>query len=156
MGNGSIGPFRGDPDDPEVLKQEARNEDTIRRYYKRVYNGQDVDAIDDLVTETFKIHRNREVRKTRASLKAMVKETLANFFDLRVELEDIVAMRGDVAVRLNVWHKPRVGPHADKWMRIRGVQLAKVRDGRITETSVSYLAQEEVPADEVERHLPPA
>jgi ketosteroid isomerase-like protein len=153
MANGAVGPFRGDPDDPETLKEEARNKETIRRYYKRVWNQQDdtnaINAIDELVTENFVIHRAGKVSRGRAKLKAQVTETRANFFDLRVVVEDAAAMQGTVAIRLSVFHKPRAGKHKGHWMRIRGVDISRVRDDRIAETSVSYRPQERVPKAEL-------
>ena len=150
MANGAIGPFRGDPDDATFIAQEERSKDTVRRYYARVWNGADLDAVDDLVADEFVIHRDQQVRKGKTALKAQVRETLANFLDLRVDLEEMVALRGTVAVRLNVWNKLVSGD----WVRRKGLDISTVTDGLITETSVKYSAPEVIPADEAVRLLP--
>jgi len=151
MANGAIGPFRGDPDDSNVIAQESESKDTVRRYYARVWNGRDVSAIDDLVADDFVIHRDNQVRRGKVGLKAQVTETIANFLELRVDLEEMVALRETVAVRLNVWHKTNV---TGEWVRLKGVDVSIVKDGRIAETSVRYGASEIVPADEAIKLLP--
>jgi len=151
MANGAIGPFRGDPDDSNVIAQEDQSKDTMRRYYSRVWNGRDLNAIDDLVADDFVIHRDNQMRKGKAGLKAQVTETMANFLNLRVDLEEMVAMRETVAVRLNVWHKTNL---TGEWVRLKGVDVSTVKDGRIVETSVKYGASEIVPTDEALKLLP--
>jgi ketosteroid isomerase-like protein len=150
MANGAIGPFRGDPDDSEALALEERNKDTVRRYYARVWNGRDLHAIDDLVAENFVIHRDQRVRKGRNALKMQVTETIANFLDLSVQLEEMVALRNEVAVRLNVWHKNVAG----QWVRVKGVDLSRVVNGQIVETSVKYQPPELISAEDAARLLP--
>lgn len=152
MANGAIGPFRGDPADETAIAQENQSKDTLRRYYARVWNGRDVDAIDDLVADDFVIHRDNQVRKTREGLKSQVTETLANFLELRVHLEEMVALRETVAIRLNVWYRTAV---PGDWVRMKGVDVSTVKDGRITETAVRYGAPEVVPPDEAFKLLPP-
>ena len=151
MANGAIGPFRGNPDDSNVIELEAQSMDTVRRYYARVWNGRDISAIDDLVTDDFVIHRDHQVRHGKAGLKAQVTETIANFVDLRVDLEDMVALRETVAIRLNVWHRTNV---TKEWIRLKGLDVSVVKDGRIVETSVTYGASEIVPTDEAIKLLP--
>ena len=151
MANGAIGPFRGKAEDSNVISQENQSKDTVRRYYARVWNGRDVSAIDDLVTDDFVIHRDNQVRRGKVGLKAQVTETIANFLELRVDLEEMVALRETVAVRLNVWHKTNV---TGEWVRLKGVDVSIVKDGRIAETSVRYGASEIVPADEAIKLLP--
>jgi ketosteroid isomerase-like protein len=151
MANGAIGPFRGNPDDSSVIALETQSKDTVQRYYARVWNGRDLSAIDDLVTDDFVIHRDNQVRHGKAGLKAQVTETIANFLDLHVDLEEIVALRETVAVRLSVWHRTNV---TNQWVRLKGVDLSIVKDGRIVETSVRYGASEIVPTDEAIRLLP--
>ncbi|HWN55381.1 MAG TPA: nuclear transport factor 2 family protein [Methylomirabilota bacterium] len=151
MANGAIGPFRGKAEDSNVISQENQSKDTVRRYYARVWNGRDVSAIDDLVTDDFVIHRDNQVRHGKVGLKAQVTETIANFLELRVDLEEMVALRETVAVRLNVWHKTNV---TGEWVRLKGVDVSIVKDGRIAETSVRYGASEIVPADEAIKLLP--
>jgi ketosteroid isomerase-like protein len=119
----------------------------MQRYYQRVWNDHDVDAIDGLVAKDFMIHRDKLVLQGRDALKAHVKETMINFIDLRVHLEGIVAMRETVAIRLNVWHQTARGEQ----VRYRGVDVSTVRDGLITETSVSYTPAEIVPADDAKK-----
>ena len=150
MANGAIGPFRGDPEDGNVIAQENRSKDTMRRYYARVWNGRDVNAIDDLVADKFVSHRDNQVRRGKQALKAQVTETIANFLELRVHLEEMVALRDTVAVRLNVWHQTVRG----EWVRFKGVDISTVTDGLIVETSVRYGASEIVPADEAIKLLP--
>jgi len=150
MANGAIGPFRGDPDDAALIEVEERSKDTIRRYYARVWNGGDVNAIDDLVTDDFVIHRDQQVRKGKDALKAQVRETIANFLELRVDLESMVALRGTVAVRLNVWNKLVTG----EWIRRRGLDISSVTDGLICETSVKYGEPEIISGTEALRFLP--
>ena len=123
--------------------------ETMRRYYQRVWNKQEVDAIDDLVADNFKIHRDGQVLVGKEALKNHVRETLINFLDLRVHLEGIVAMGETVAIRLNVWHQTARG----EWVRFKGVDLSTIRNGRVTETSVSY-EREIVPTDEAKRLMP--
>jgi ketosteroid isomerase-like protein len=151
MANGAIGPFRGDPEDSSVTALEDKSKDTVRRYYARVWNGRQVDAIDDLVADDFVIHRDNQVRRGRAGLKAQVTETIANFLELRVDLEEMVALRETVAVRLNVWHKTAL---TGEWVRLKGVDVSTVKDGRIVETSVKYGASEIIPTDEAIKLLP--
>ena len=151
MANGGIGPFRGDPEENSVISQEDQTKDTMRRYYARVWNGRDLAAIDDLVVDDFVFHRDNQVRRGKAGLKAQVTETIANFIDVRVDLEEMVALRETVAVRLNVWHKMAI---TGQWVRRKGVDISIVKDGRIVETSVRYGASEIVPADEAIRLQP--
>ena len=150
MANGAIGPFRGDPEDSSVIARENQSKDTMRRYYARVWNGRDVNAIDDLVADNFVIHRDGQVRRGKDALKAQVTETIANFLELRVDLEEMVALRDTVAVRLNVWHQNVTG----EWVRLKGVDISTVTDGLIVETSVRYGASENVPTDEAIKYLP--
>jgi hypothetical protein len=150
MANGAIGVFRGDPDDSNTLAQEDASKDTIRRYYARVWNGRDVEAIEDLVTDGFSIHRDGKVLSGKAALKAQVTAAIANFLDLRVHLEEMVALRDVVAVRLNVWHKQVTGD----WVRIKGVDISTVHDGRVAESAVRYGPAEAIPADEAIKLLP--
>jgi hypothetical protein len=151
MGNGAIGPFRGDPDDPTALDQEEKNRLTVKRYYERVWEQDDVDAIDDLVTNTFALHREGKVLRGKAALKAQVNESKLKFFDLRVQVEDIVALRGEVACRLNVWRRTQLD--AGDWKRTRGLDLSRVEAGRITASAVTYQPEETVPPGEA---IPPA
>jgi len=151
MANGAIGPFRGDPESNDVIDQETKSKDTVRRYYARVWNGRDLNAIDDLVADDFVIHRDNQIRRGKVGLKAQVTETIANFVELRVDLEEMVALRETVAIRLNVWHKTNIT--AD-WVRLKGVDVSIVKDGRIVETSVTYGAPEIVPTDEAIKLLP--
>ena len=155
MANGAIGPFRGDPADEAAIAQENQSKDTLRRYYARVWNGRDVDAIDDLVADDFVIHRDNQVRKTKEGLKQQVTETLGNFFELRVHLEEMVALRDVVAIRLNVWYRTSASGTPGDWVRMKGVDVSTVRDGRITETAVRYSAPEIIPPDEAFKLLPP-
>jgi len=60
-------------------------------------------------------------------------------------------LRETVAIRLNVWHKTNIT--AD-WVRLKGVDVSIVKDGRIVETSVTYGAPEIVPTDEAIKLLP--
>jgi nuclear transport factor 2 (NTF2) superfamily protein len=120
----------------------------MQRYYQRVWNDNDLDAIDTLVAQDFKIHRDGNVLKGRQALKDHVTETMINFLKLRVHLEGIVAMRETVAIRLNVWHQTVRG----EWVRFKGVDVSTVnRDGQITETAVSYTPSEVIPTDEAVR-----
>jgi ketosteroid isomerase-like protein len=152
MANGAIGPFRGDPEKGNFIAQGKQSMDTVRRYYARVWNGRDVNAIDELVADDFVIHRDHQVRHGKPALKAQVIETLANFFELRVDLEEMVAVRETVAVRLNVWHKKT--ETGEEWVRFKGVDITTVKEGRIVETSVKYGASELVSADEALKLLP--
>jgi ketosteroid isomerase-like protein len=152
MANGAIGPFRGDPEDGKLIAQGKHSMDTVRRYYARVWNGRDIDAIDDLVADDFVIHRDNQVRKGKPALKAQVIETIANFFELRVDLEEMVAVGETVAVRLNVWH--RKTETSEEWVRFKGVDITTVKDGRIVETSVKYGASELISAEEALTLLP--
>ena len=150
MANGAIAPIRGVPEEAGVSKMERENMETMRRYYERVWNKQDVDAIDNLVASDFVIHRDEQVLRGRDALKNHVRETMINFLDLRVHLEGIVAMRETVAIRLNVWHKTARGES----VRFKGVDVSTIRNGQITETAVSYGDREIIQADEATRLMP--
>jgi hypothetical protein len=159
MANGAIGPFRGDPDDPDSLRHEENAMNTVRQYYERVWNQGDLDAIDDLVATEFIIHRNKEVRRGRAGLKAQVTEAIANFLDLRIHLEEIVALRANpawsasdrsiVAVNLHIWHKTIAG----EWIRRKTLDISIVGGGVIVESSVKYGNPEIVPDTEAAEEL---
>jgi hypothetical protein len=150
MANGAIAPFRGVPEESRVTTLESQGVQTMQRYYQRVWNESNLDAIDDLVAPNFMIHRDGNVLQGRQALKDHVTETMINFLKLRVHLEGIVAMRETVAIRLNVWHQTIRGD----WVRFKGVDVSTVRDGQITETSVSYTPSEVVPTDEAMRLMP--
>jgi SnoaL-like protein len=162
MANGAIGPFRGDPDDSDSLRIEQDAMNTVRQYYERVWNQGDLLAIDDLVAEEFVVHRNGEVRRGRAALKAQVTEAIANFLELRVHLEEIVALRDSaaassapastrttVAVSLHIWHKTIAGD----WIRRETLDISIVDADLIVESAVKYGAPEPVTADEADREL---
>ena len=159
MANGAIGPFRGDPDLPGNLRDEENAMNTVRRYYERVWNQGDLDAMDSLVAENFTIHRNGEIRHGRAGLKAQVTEAIANFLDLRIQLEEMVALRANrdgsksdrsiVAVNLHIWHKTIAG----EWIRRKTLDISIVEGGKIVESSVKYGDPEIVPATEADEEL---
>jgi len=149
MANGAIAPFRGVPESESITRNEREGVETMRRYYQRVWNDDNTDAIDDLVTPDFKIHRDGFVLQGRQALKDHVKETKINFDKLRVHLEGIVAMREIVAIRLNVWHQNVRG----EWLRFKGVDVSTVRNGQITETSVSYGQSEPIADAEASKLL---
>jgi ketosteroid isomerase-like protein len=151
MANGAIGPFRGVPDASGV-SAESRSTETMKQYYHRVWNKHEFDAIDDLVAENFKIHRDGLVLSGRKALKATVRETQANFLDLKVDLEGIVALGDTVAIRLNVWH--RDSTNDQKWLRFKGVDISTVKNGHIVETSVSYGPSESFHAAEAHKLMP--
>jgi hypothetical protein len=147
MANGAIAPFRGEPEDASVIAAERQGMETMKRYYQRVWNDNNLDAINTLVNSDFTIHRDGRVLHGRQALKDHVMETKINFLKLRVQLEGIVAMRETVAIRLDVWHQTVRG----EWVRFKGVDISTVRGGQITETSVSYGPSEIVPTDEAVR-----
>jgi SnoaL-like domain len=147
MANGAIAPFRGVAEDASITKGERQSMETMQTYYQRVWNDNNLDAIDDLVAQDFKIRRDGKVLQGRQALKDHVTETMINFLKLRVHLEGIVAMRDTVAIRLNVWHQTVRG----EWVRFKGVDVSTVTGGQIIETAVSYGPFEIVPTDEATR-----
>jgi hypothetical protein len=146
MANGAIATFRGAPEDKDVT-EERESMETMKRYYQRVWIDNNLDAIDELVTDNFRIHRDGRVLQGKQALKDHVTETKINFLKLRVHLEGIVAMGKTVAIRLDVWHQTVRG----EWVRFKGVDISTVKGGQITETSVSYGLSEIVPTDEAVR-----
>jgi hypothetical protein len=140
MGNGAIVPFflMADPDDDSELTLEEKNKATISSFYRRVYDEQDLDALESLVTSTFAIHRDGRVQRGRAALREQIEETMFNTIDLRVRVHEMVAAKNRVAYRLNVTFEDVSGNRK----RTRGISISRLTKGRIAETWVSYEEEE--------------
>lgn len=76
------------------------NRAVVRRAYEELWNGRDVDVVDELATDDFLNHAAPPGRQRgREGLKAVVRMFESAFPDFRYEVEDVIAEGEKVAVR---------------------------------------------------------
>jgi steroid delta-isomerase-like uncharacterized protein len=75
------------------------NKDLVRRYIEEVWNGHNLDAIDELVSPEYFNHAASTAEYQRGGAKLAVEWLLSVFPDHRFEIEDAAADGDTVAVR---------------------------------------------------------
>ena len=75
------------------------NKDLVRRYIEEVWNGHDLDAIDELVSPEYFNHAASTAEYQRGGAKLAVEWLLSVFPDHRFDIEDAAAEGDTVAVR---------------------------------------------------------
>jgi predicted ester cyclase len=134
MGNGAILPFVADPDDPADIAAEGQNQLTIRDYYARLYGDKDLDALASFVSPGITIHRDGQVQRGIAALRTQIIATLANFPDLQVSLQEVVAAKDTVAYHLTVTYTNADGEPVS----VEGIGMSRLSNGLVAESWVTY------------------
>jgi predicted SnoaL-like aldol condensation-catalyzing enzyme len=133
VGNGFVGPFPGEPEDPTVLQLEDRNIGTIRRYYARIWSG-DGDAIADLVDDDYRSHRDGKIQTGRTALIDQIRRALTHYPDLNVVIRDVVGAGEYVAVHLDISYTKPDSVQVD----LRALTIYHLQNGQIVESWSSY------------------
>ena len=114
------------------------NRAVIRRAYEEVWNGRNVDLVDDLVAEDFLNHPAiNQQQRGRQNLRDVVRIFEKAFPDFRYEVEDVVAEGDKVAVR-DVFTGTHEGdfmgiPATGNHVTMQTIHIYRFEDGRIAE-----------------------
>jgi steroid delta-isomerase-like uncharacterized protein len=122
-----------------MLKTESAEENKriAERLFEEVMNRGNLQAIDDLVAEDYKLNDPQGLPAGRDGVHAMVGMFRTGFPDLRMSVEEMVGERDMVAIR---WIG--TGTHRGEFMglsptgeqvQVRGTSLLRFRDGKISE-----------------------
>jgi predicted ester cyclase len=139
MGNGAIVTFLGETDNQALLDDGERNKAILNEFYRRVWNEQDLDAIESFIAPGFAIHREGEVRHGVDALREMIFVTQVNFDDLAVQIEALTSLGDMVAYRLSVSY---TDVRDGQSKRVRGICLCRLSGDQIAESSVTYLPED--------------
>lgn len=118
------------PTAPEVV---------ARRLLEEVVSHGRLDLIDELVAERAVWHQRLPIStgETRGDLRAWITELRRAFPDLRVEVEEVTVEGERVAARVRITGThlgPLLGiPPTGRPICVEGVEILRVRDGRIVE-----------------------
>jgi predicted ester cyclase len=117
--------------------------DVVRNWIERVWNGHDLDALDDLHPTPF---LNEGAPSTPDDARAWLRDMWATFPDLKYAIDEVVSAGNRVAIRWTatgtqdglLWGSIQPTGRRAMW---RGIHLVKVEAGRITEVrAVSNMA----------------
>ena len=119
-----------------------QNKDLVRRYWDEVYNGRQPERADAFLTDDFVRHnpgRPQRNEPGNADDVRRARENLADFPDLHITIEDLIAEGDQVVVRLSwtgtqqapleVWGAPATGRRASYEL----VAIYRVRCGQLAE-----------------------
>jgi hypothetical protein len=135
MGNGAIIPFLLTQDDDDAALQDAaRNMETIRHFYERVYIARSADAAEDLITENYHLHREGLLLNGVEALKELIRESFIRRRNLQVEIGRIVASRSHAAYTLKITYTNVLGHR----FRVNGLSLSRLEGDQIASTWVTY------------------
>jgi steroid delta-isomerase-like uncharacterized protein len=115
-----------------------QNKALVRRFYEEVFNGRNVDAIDDICARDFVDHNAMPGQEPGTQgLKQMFGLYLRAFPDMQATVEEIVAERDLVVTRFTVeaTHKGELfgAPPTGKRMRSHGIDMLRIRNDKVAE-----------------------
>jgi steroid delta-isomerase-like uncharacterized protein len=113
------------------------NKDLVRRYIEEVWNGHNLDAIDELVSPEYFNHAASTAEYQRGGAKLAVEWLLSVFPDHRFEIEDAAADGNTVAVRgtMGGTHEGEllgIAP-TGKRVAVQQTHWFRVADGKVAE-----------------------
>jgi steroid delta-isomerase-like uncharacterized protein len=113
------------------------NKDLVRRYIEEVWNGHNLDAIDELVSPEYFNHAASTAEYQRGGAKLAVEWLLSVFPDHRFDIEDAAADGNTVAVRgtMGGTHEGELMGIAPTGKRVAVQQTHwfRVADGKVAE-----------------------
>jgi predicted ester cyclase len=119
----------------------AANKALVHEYLERVWNGRDVEALDDFYPSPHLSEREDSAERQLPSLedaKEYIRHVQAAFPDLQVVIDDIIAEEDKVAVR-TTWRSSYqekfrdVTPSASEQVEATGNLIWRIADGKIVE-----------------------
>ena len=115
------------------------NKALARRFYEEVWNGQNLDAIDELVAADVVIHSAPPgLPEGAAGVKALIGMYLSAFPDMKMTVEDIIATGDRVVTRwaaTGTHQGVLMGvPPTGKHVTATGIGIDRVSGGRVVET----------------------
>jgi predicted SnoaL-like aldol condensation-catalyzing enzyme len=113
------------------------NKDLVRRYIEEVWNGHNLDAIDELVSPEYFNHAASTAEYQRGGAKLAVEWLLFVFPDHRFDIEDAAADGNTVAVRgtMGGTHEGElmgIAPTGER-VAVQQVHWFRVADGKVAE-----------------------
>jgi steroid delta-isomerase-like uncharacterized protein len=113
----------------------TENEQLVRAAFDEVFNGYDLDRIDDLFAEDYA--HDAPVPPGRDSFKAFMGAVVEAFPDFNGTLEDVVPGADKVACR-STWRGTQQGelmgiPATGQSVEYRVIEIFRIADGRIAE-----------------------
>jgi steroid delta-isomerase-like uncharacterized protein len=107
----------------------------VLRYVETVWNRGDLTALDDLTTPTFTYHLAGRPGLDRAGMGQFLAGTRVAFPDWRVQVKEVIAEDGAVAVRweAEATHRgPFHGvPPTGRTIRVSGINFYRLEDGKV-------------------------
>jgi steroid delta-isomerase-like uncharacterized protein len=117
-----------------------QNEERLKRLYDNVWNGEDLDVVDDLVGAEYVIH-DREIAEELGGpelYKALVRMTREIFPDMAFSLEDVIAADDRVVVRWTMTgtHEgPMSGVEpTGRAVSLSAIEINRFEEGKLVET----------------------
>lgn len=143
------------------------SKDVIVRFWEEVYDGENLDALDELLSPDYRLHDLANRREYDAeSLKGLLSGIWAGVPGARVRREDQAAAgENKVVTRFTVQVRLRDGvatadepAPGDEELELNGISISRVSDGKIGETWLlweSLLAEQRIgPGDDSWRWPP--
>ena len=115
-----------------------QNKALVMRFYEEVFNGRNVNAVDDICARDFVDHNAMPGQGPGTQgLKEMFALYLTAFPDMKTTVEEMVAERDLVVTRFSVeaTHKGELfgAPPTGKRVRSHGIDMLRIRDGKVAE-----------------------
>ncbi len=119
---------------------EEENKAVVRRFYEEVVNRQQFDVLDELCAPDFEGFKDEESGDSvdREGFKQVCREVRESFPDMEQTTDDLIAGDDKVVARFTIrgTHTggPFIGiPATGKKVTLRGIDVWRVRDGKLTE-----------------------
>jgi steroid delta-isomerase-like uncharacterized protein len=117
-----------------------QNEERLKRLYDNVWNGEDLDVVDDLVGAEYVIH-DREIAEELGGpelYKALVRMTREIFPDMAFSLEDVIAVDDRVVVRWTMRGTHEGGmmgvEPTGREVSLSAIEINRFEEGKLVET----------------------
>jgi steroid delta-isomerase-like uncharacterized protein len=116
------------------------NKAIARRFIEKVWNGHDLDAIDEFIAENHVDHdpARAETPGGPAGMREFVEMYLGAFPDTHIEIDDVIAEGDLVVIR---WHATGTHdgelmgiPPSGKPIEVTGIGIDRIEGGRIVES----------------------
>ena len=120
------------------------NKELSRRILEEVWNQQNLDAVDEMISATFVQHDSQSPLGVRgiAEYKQFVRHYLSAFPDCQFTVEDQIAEGSMVVTRWTVTgtHSGNLGniPASGRRMSVTGISWSRVEDGKFVESWTSW------------------
>ena len=113
------------------------NKAAVRRFIDEIFLKGDFDAVDELLTDDFRPHTWGGMSSGKADLKEAIKRVQAGISDEEMSIEDVIAEKDLVAVRLTS-SATHTGdfmgmPASGRRYEIGEIHMFRLRDGRVCE-----------------------